>query len=210
MPIGPAVRRLMGPQLERHVSAAYRGLYVDLDDLARTIGRLGPFASIAEVGCGEGAITTRLAAAFPDARIVGIDIVPNPGCNFDGDRERVTFESMEVASLSERDAHAFELVVVCDVLHHVPESERLEFVRACHRLVAPRGLMLVKEWEHRRNFFGALAFVSDRFVSGDRDVHFLKRDELVNTLTQACSEPIVLELRVPPRRNNLLIGLRAG
>jgi 2-polyprenyl-6-hydroxyphenyl methylase/3-demethylubiquinone-9 3-methyltransferase len=77
-------------------------------------------------------------------------------------------------------------------------------------LVAPGGLLAVKEWERRPNAFHALAYGSDRYVSGDRGVSFLDRDELVALLdTAAPGLARVCEARIPPRRNNLLVALRA-
>ena len=44
---------------------------------------------------------------------------------------------------------------------------------------------MVKEWERRSNAFHALAYGSDRYVSGDRGVSFLSRGELVGLLSVA-------------------------
>lgn len=187
---------------------AYRDAFVDLDDLARTIGSLGRFERGVEVGCGEGALTTRLTRTT-DATFVGIDIAPSPGGGYRGDPGRATFRSQRVEDLV-AEGVTFDLVVLSDVIHHVTQAGRVSFLRHCRALVAPGGLLAVKEWERRTNAFHALAYGSDRYVSGDRTVSFLDRDELVGLLSVAAGDlTIVCETRIPPRRNNLLVALRA-
>jgi 2-polyprenyl-6-hydroxyphenyl methylase/3-demethylubiquinone-9 3-methyltransferase len=204
------LRALLPEPVERRVSRVYRRFYVDLDDLGRTLSRLGPFDSVLEVGCGDGAVTNVLAAAFPETRIMGIDVVANPGAAYAGDRSRVTMAQMTTAELADAHGAGFSLVVVCDVLHHVPVAERADFLRSCRTLIAPGGVFVVKEWEQRRNSPGALAYLSDRHVTGDRQVRFWTRDQLLAAVAQACPDlAIGLELRVPPWRNNLLVGFRA-
>ena len=74
MAIGRFIRGRFGPY-ERQITAAYRSIYVDVDAYVEGIGKWVPFASkILEVGCGEGAVTERLAAAYPDATIIALDI----------------------------------------------------------------------------------------------------------------------------------------
>ena len=205
---GALVRRILPEHLERTVADAYRDAFVNLDDLARTIGSLGRFRRIIEVGCGEGALSSRLVRTT-EARILGIDIAPNPGRGYTGDRAQATFRSQRVEDLLAEGATA-DLVVLSDVIHHVPVAERPAFLRSCRRLLAPGGLLVVKEWERRGNVFHALAYGSDRYVSGDRTVSFLTRDELLALLTEADDGlSVVCEARIPPRRNNLLVGLRA-
>ena len=205
---GAVVRRVLPARLERRVADAYRDAFVDLDDLARTIGSLGRFATAIEVGCGEGALATRLARTT-DARILGIDIAPDPGRHYAGPAGRAEFRCQRVEDLVAEGTVA-DLVVLSDVIHHVPAAERPAFLRSCHRLVGPGGLLVVKEWEKRPNAFHALAYGSDRYVSGDRTVSFLTRDELLALVTEATVDMVVVcETRIPPRRNNLLVGLRA-
>lgn len=205
---GALVRRVLPPRVERLVADAYRDVFVDLDELARTIGSLGAFGRAVEVGCGEGALASRLTRTT-DAQVLGIDIAPDPGRNYTGEPGRATFRQLRVEELV-ASGHTADLVVLSDVVHHVPAGERDAFLRSCRQLLAPGGLLVVKEWERRPNVAHALAYGSDRYVSGDRTVGFLTRDELVALLGRSCPDlASVCEARIPPRRNNLLLGLRA-
>ena len=56
MPIGPAVRRLLGP-LEPKVARLYRDAFFDVGAFARAVRSWTDAARILEVGCGDGLAT---------------------------------------------------------------------------------------------------------------------------------------------------------
>jgi len=101
MAIGPFVRQMLGP-LERPVSELYRGMFVDLTSLARKIKERIPAANILEVGCGEGTVTERLARAYANARVTGIDITPRIGRMFRGDLKRVSFKQETIKDFAKK------------------------------------------------------------------------------------------------------------
>jgi 2-polyprenyl-6-hydroxyphenyl methylase/3-demethylubiquinone-9 3-methyltransferase len=163
-----------------------------------------------EIGCGDGTLAQRLVAAFPDAEYVGIDVAPTPGRLFQGDRERVSFHSMPSYDyLAAHPDERFDLVVVVDVLHHVPEAYRIPLLRDAATLAGERGLVAVKDWERGRGLPHLMAFTADRYVSGDKTVRFPSREELQATIAEGLPDlGVVLEARIPPRRNNVLWVLR--
>ena len=130
---GALVRRVLPESVERLVADAYRDAFVDLDDLARTIGSLGRFDTAIEVGCGEGALASRLTRTT-DATVLGIDIAPNPGRNYTGTPGRASFRQQRVEDLVAEGATA-DLVVLSDVIHHVPAGDRPAFLRSCAALL---------------------------------------------------------------------------
>jgi len=176
--IGSGVRRLMGPRLEGFAVDRYRRLFVDLDAISATIAGLGPFASVIEVGCGEGELMTRLMNTLgPDTSALGIDIAANPGHGYAGPHEHVTFRQVAVADVV-AEGQRFELVVISDVLHHIPPPDRRGFLESCRSLLAPNGTIVVKEWVRRKNLAHLAAYVSDRYISGDKGVEFYTEEEL--------------------------------
>lgn len=91
MGIGPWIRRMFGPY-ERQVSDAYRALFFDIGDFLDRVRAWKPTARrVLEVGCGEGAVTERLNAAYPDAEITAIDITPRIGRLYRGPSRGVRF-----------------------------------------------------------------------------------------------------------------------
>jgi 2-polyprenyl-6-hydroxyphenyl methylase/3-demethylubiquinone-9 3-methyltransferase len=208
MPIGPTVRRLFGP-LEGPVTDLYRAFFVDLGDQVRRVRRWAPAAcDILEIGCGEGAVCGRLASAYPSARVTGIDITPRAGRLCRRDPGRVRFATTTAAALADSDAGKYDLVLICDVLHHVPWAAHTEFLRAAGRLLRPGGSLVVKDWELVPNVGHTLCEFSDRALTGD-DVRYGTADDFRRLFEGVFGPRSVRgEARVPPWRNNLMFLVR--
>lgn len=208
MSIGKMGRKMLGP-LEPLAVDIYRRPFIDLTSVARTLASICTPVRIAEIGCGEGVLAAELNRAWPEAQIVGIDITPHPGRLYRGDPAAATFRSCSADDLAATDPAAFDLVLLCDVLHHVPPPMRAGIVAAARRLVAGNGLLAIKDWERRRDLATAAAYASDRFITGDR-IRYFARDELLGLLGLDAPDhaELVLDTHTPPRRNNLLFVWR--
>jgi 2-polyprenyl-3-methyl-5-hydroxy-6-metoxy-1,4-benzoquinol methylase len=214
MPIGPRVRRWFGPA-ERSVAAAYRSLFIDLDALlaqlvawAKTGNGGGEIARILEVGCGEGAVTGRLADAFPRAEILAIDVSPALG-RMCGASRRIEFRQTTVAQVASESPRSFDLVLLSDVLHHVPAAQHDTFVRACGDAVGDGGMLFFKDWVRTATPIHTACYLSDRFLTGDR-VTYYREDELLALVARVLGPDVVRETaHIAPWRNNvaMLIGL---
>lgn len=91
---------------------------------------------IADVGCGSGEITSRLAKLYPDAELLGVDILSSV-IRVAAERHaalapRVRFAQGDAFELRLPDGH-FELVVCRHLTQAVPEPARMlaELVRVC-------------------------------------------------------------------------------
>src|SRR5438067_8937129 len=148
MPVGSAVRRMLG-RFEPAAIGLYRGRFIDLDCLAATVASVAPRATrILEIGCGDGALAAALRRALPHAGLLGLDPgTPTPGRMYDGDPHGVEFRPITTAQLIDERPDPFDLVVLCDVLHHVAEHEREQLLRDAATLTRPTGTVAVKEWE---------------------------------------------------------------
>src|SRR5712692_8894223 len=110
MKIGPLVRRMFGPY-ERQISEFYRSIYINIDAFVELVVQWTPAPNkILEVGCGEGAVTQRLNAAFPDADITAIDITPRVGRLYRGSLERVRFMKRTVQEITVAQPGQYDLV----------------------------------------------------------------------------------------------------
>jgi 2-polyprenyl-6-hydroxyphenyl methylase/3-demethylubiquinone-9 3-methyltransferase len=208
MSLGQFIRRMFGPY-ERQISEAYRAIFVDVDDYVARIRAWVPDARrILEVGCGEGAVSERLAAAYPDAEIIAIDIAPNVGRLYAGPPGRVRFLQATIDQYRAASPGEFDLVVLADVVHHVPLQLRAGLLDAIRRIIAPGGHLAFKEWERNRTPIHWLGYLSDRWITGDR-ISYMSRDELHRVVAQSFGrESIVAEERVRPWRNNLSLLVR--
>lgn len=208
MSIGASIRKLLGPATDP-VARLYRTFYIDLDDFGRTLSRFGPARRVLEVGCGDGHLTERIVREFPDAHVVGIDIADNPGQLYAGDRASVTFEQITSSELAQREPGSFDLVITNDVLHHIPAELRSGVLGDMRKLLTPDGTIVVKDWVRGRNPASIAAYMSDRYMTGDRIEFFESRDAFNDCVQTGCGPVVVVaEGRVPPRKNNIFVALR--
>lgn len=203
MAIGAAVRRSFGRH-ERWISELYRSIFVDIDKFVERLTLWAPDAQrILEVGCGEGAVTERLVTAFPNADITGIDIVPHLGRLYAGPRDRARFVEMTVQQLAKEEAGSYDLIVLADVLHHVPLDIRTELMVAIRQLMAPQGRFVMKEWERNYTPIYWLGYLSDRWITGDR-IRYLTRAEGHRQIDAAFGPTARIdEVRIAPWRTNI-------
>lgn len=139
MGIGSLIRRIFGPY-EHQISEAYRAAFFDIDAFVECMRQWAPNATkILEVGCGEGAVTERLNAAYPFAKITAIDITARLGRLYEGSRDNVRFMRCNVQKIAASEPGQYDLVVLCDVLHLVPVAFRQELLDAVRAALAPGG-----------------------------------------------------------------------
>jgi ubiquinone/menaquinone biosynthesis C-methylase UbiE len=97
---------------------------------------LGRSVQVADIGCGSGEITARLASLYPEAQVVGIDIlektVSQARARHAALAPRVRFEQGNAFELGLATA-SFDLVVCRHLTQAVPDAPRVlaELVRIC-------------------------------------------------------------------------------
>jgi len=196
---------LFGPY-ERGVAEAYRRIFIDLDALADLMITWVPQArKILEVGCGEGAMTERIARTYPAAAVTAIDIIPNVGRLFRGRTSDVTFCQETVADAAGREPASFDLVVLCDVMHHVPADARRSLIGAIDQAMGPNGSLLFKDWVISPTPIHWLCGASDRYLTGD-DVAYFTMDG-INALVTGVFGPGAIRRTgtVEPWHNNVAV-----
>lgn len=185
------------------IAELWRAMFLDLDDWTAKVRSWHPNPRrVLEVGCGEGYSTSRLAKAFPNAEIVAIDIMPQVGRLYDGPEGRVNFRMQTAEALAAAEPGSFDLVIMCDVIHHIPDDIRSSVLGAVKSLLAPQGRFAVKDWARSVSPIHLLCFSSDRFLTGDR-VNFLKPTEAKGLLAGVFGDNSVRDSGwVRPWRNN--------
>lgn len=203
IPLGPRIRRIFGP-CEHQIAHLYRRIYIDLDSLAGLMHSWVPLPHrILEVGCGEGAMTERLVRTYPAASITAIDISPNVGRLFRGNASTVTFIQETVESVARREPASFDLVVLADVLHHVPVAARVSLLSAIDRSLLPGGGLIFKDWVVSSSPIHRLCEFSDRRLTGD-DVSYFTMSDIDTLLTDTFGRGAIRQFRtVRPWRNNV-------
>jgi 2-polyprenyl-3-methyl-5-hydroxy-6-metoxy-1,4-benzoquinol methylase len=200
---------MFGPY-ERQISEAYRSIYVDIDAFVELTRQWKPTAKkILEVGCGEGAVTYRLNVAYPDAKITAIDITPRVGRLYRGPLDRVRFIRCGVEEIAATESGQYDLVMLSDVLHHVPLAYRQGLLDAIRTALAPNGTLVFKDWQRNYTPIHWLCYASDRWLTGDR-ISYMTRDEMRERLARTFGETaLIAEARVGPWWNNIATLVRA-
>lgn len=208
MAIGAKVRRVFGKH-ERKVSELWRAIFVDLDAWTAAVREWAPAATrILELGCGEGYSTERLAAAFPEARIDAVDIADNIGRLYQGPLDKVQFRQMFAEELAAQQPGSYDLIILADVIHHVPSSARQSLLEAVRTLLAPGGVLLFKDWARNNTPIYYVGYASDRWLTGDR-IEYLTPSEAGDMLRSVFgATSLVSEKRIRPWQNNYAFLVR--
>jgi Methyltransferase domain len=182
MALGPVIRRCLGPRLARRAGEYYRAIYVDLAKVAEALAAAIPReAHLLDVGGGDGQPINHLLSVRPDLTITTLDPAPVVGQWIDA-RHDGQVKRLPGTSLAEFVAcpHAYaDVILIADVMHHIPKSARHKFLDSVRVLVdrVPGLRIIVKDVEpgHWRALLG---FWSDRFVTGDQNVSLISRDNV--------------------------------
>jgi len=151
--------------------------------------QLPPTGRILDVGCGHGLLSLYLALASPERRITGIDV--------DGDKLHVaraaaggaglaaTFDAVTGAELPEG---PWEAIAVVDVLYLLPADDQLALLRSCAGLLAPGGVLAVKEmalvprWKARWNAVQETTSVRILGITEGEELTFLPPAEMAGAM----------------------------
>ena len=182
VPLGPAIRRLLGPGHARSVGRLYREIFVDLGKVAAALSEVLPaHAHVLDVGGGDGEPLNYLLAAREDLSVTTLDPAPVVG-QWIEDRFACRVLRLGATTLSDYIASgrsAPDAVLIADVMHHIPIAARRDLMRSVGTLLdrAPSMRIIVKDVEpgHWRSLLG---YCSDRYVSGDRNVSLVSRADL--------------------------------
>jgi methyltransferase family protein len=188
MPLGPLIRRVFGPRLARRAGEYYRAIYVDLAKVALVLAAVIPRdAHVLDVGGGDGQPINHLLSLRPDLTITTLDPAPTVGQWIDP-RHEGRVKRLPRTSLADfvARAHAqYDVILIADVLHHVPKSERHKFLESVGVLLdrVPDLRIIVKDVEPGtwRALLGAW---SDRYITGDRNVGLVSRDGVTRLLQE--------------------------
>lgn len=182
MSLGRTIRAALGNDLSKWVGRYYRAVFVDLTKVAAVYSASIPINSLVlDVGGGDGEPLNYLLDSRPDLFVTLIDLVPVIGQWLEP-RHAARVALMPSTSLAQYLAlkqPCPDVLLLSDVMHHIPESERGNFFRSVAGLlqIAPKLRIIVKDVEpgFARS---ALGYWSDKYVTGDKQVSLIARSEL--------------------------------
>jgi ubiquinone/menaquinone biosynthesis C-methylase UbiE len=106
--------------------------------------RMRPADSALDVGCGTGELLSRLAARYPDARLAGLDPVPEMLQVARGKLSPAVELRVGWANELPWPDRSFDLVVSCNMFHYI--THPVEAVREMERVLRPGGRIVITDW----------------------------------------------------------------
>ncbi len=135
--LNPQAKQMADESMVRNLAAQASAIWPQEIPLLRRY-KLPAEPRILDAGCGTGEGSSRLAELFPEAQVLGVDIV-DPHLELARVRyaslaPRLSFEHQSIFELEAPD-HTFDLTVCRHVLHSIPHADRViaELVRVTRR-----------------------------------------------------------------------------
>jgi len=186
-------------------------MFINIGELGKAIDAVPFGRRVLEVGVGDGMIASQIIERRPDTSVLGIDLAKNPGSLFEGDRSRVEFRTISTSDLLAERPVPFDAIVIADVLHHVPPSMRKALLSDVANLLSDDGVLLVKETVVVRSPGYWMGRFSDRWITGDRNVSFLREADLKRLIADNVPNLVACgRSTIRPWKTNLLLVWRRG
>ena len=159
------------------VSAEDRNDWQQPDRVMSDLG-MKPGTRVADIGCGEGYFALRLARAVgPQGLVYAVDINARAlaALKKQADQQLLTNVTVVVSESTDTrlPVESVDVLLVSDVLHEVPEAQRLPLVQSAVRALKPGGFLYLIDYRKSRD------------VKFDPYEKLIPRDELVKICTDA-------------------------
>lgn len=173
---GQVARRVLGRHFEP-VGKAYRRVFVNLDTIADFLdGELPNGAKILDIGGGDGALIERVLDRRPDLAVTMCDPAPVIG-TFLSNANRARVELLPATDLT-CVTGSYDVVTICDVIHHVPVDQRDAFFKSlaesCERWACRK--IILKDVEPGA-IRATLSLLADWYITGDKHVVLFSRSD---------------------------------
>lgn len=159
----PQAEQMADESMVRGLAAQARAIWPQERELVLRYD-LPPRPRILDVACGTGEITARLAELFPEAELLGVDLVEEhlalarERCA--GEGARVEFRTGDAFALDLDDA-SFDLVACRHLLQAVPDIDRV--LAELVRVTAPGGRLHLLAEDYAMMHFDPVAVDTDEF-----------------------------------------------
>ncbi len=185
--IGPFIRRMLGPRLFPAVGARYRALFVHLGKVVDHLPELRDVRHVLDIGGGDGAVLDVILGRQRTVRATLLDVAANVGWAIRPELlPRVTLlPATTLRAYIDSDRELPDLVVVSDVLHHIPAVQRLAFLRDVGRVLNGHPATIAIKDVEQGHWRATLGYWSDRYVTGDRNVRLIGVEELLGLAAEA-------------------------
>jgi len=193
MNLGRLARAVLGERWFPVIGARYRAFFVDLEKVIDSLPPLPDQANILDVGGGDGAVLNVILRRYPNARATLIDLATNLGGSLDPERaNRVTLlPGMTLREYQAMSRPRPDLIVVSDVLHHIPPAARPGFFADLRAVIAgARTVLFVKDVEPG-SWRAMAGYLADRYISRDPNVELIGERQVRDLLSDVFPAAVV-------------------
>jgi ubiquinone/menaquinone biosynthesis C-methylase UbiE len=139
--LNPQAKQMADESMVRNLDAQARAIWPQEVQLFKRYA-LPAEPRILDAGCGTGEVASRLAELYPNARVLGVDIIDHhldlARSRYAALAPRLSFEHQSVYELQAADS-TFDLTVCRHVLHSIPHADRV--VAELARVTRPGGYL---------------------------------------------------------------------
>jgi 2-polyprenyl-3-methyl-5-hydroxy-6-metoxy-1,4-benzoquinol methylase len=157
---------------------AWRHLICPYEPITRWVP---PAAHALDFGCGAGALLALLSERRQIASGIGCDVSIDGIATAKAAQARLSHDVLDfrrIADFKDIPADKFEIVVMIDVLHHIPPTHQQEAISAAARRVAPGGRLIYKDMT-RHPFWRRWANTTHDLLLSGQLVHYVAPDRVV-------------------------------
>jgi cyclopropane fatty-acyl-phospholipid synthase-like methyltransferase len=187
MSLGSLARQLLGDRWFPVVGSWYRAVFVNLDRVVDCLPPLPPGARVLDIGGGDGAMINILLARNPSCEVTMLDAGARLGSFLRPEfLERVHLHpSTSLKAYAASSTGSPDLVLIADVIHHVPVEERRGFFADLRTVLHAKATTLFIKDLEPGHFRSTLSLFADRYVSGDKAVSLASREAVTVLVREA-------------------------
>lgn len=157
---------------------AWRHLICPYEPVTRWVP---PAANVLDFGCGAGALLALLSEQHQIASGTGCDVSNDAIAAAKAAQCRLSHDVVDFRHISDFEdipADKFDIVVMIDVLHHIPPTRQQEAIHAAARRVAPGGRLIYKDMTSHP-FWRRWANTAHDLLLSRQVVHYVAPDRVV-------------------------------
>ena len=192
--IGQLARKVLGGKFWR-VARFYRSIFVNLERVADVVcEELDDNASLLDVGGGDGELINLILDRRPNTHVTMLDLKTEIGGSIHTKywRNITLLPNTQLATIEGQ----YDLVLLSDVVHHLPLRLRELFFRQALMVLRNNARKLVIKDVEPIGMVSYLSYLSDFYISGDKDVSLISCSELIDSIRAIDHRIVVHETRL--------------
>ena len=131
-----------------------------------------PGSTVLDIGCGSGLLLFTLAinnlvdtGSGIDKSDKSIEIARKANNRFAANNKNITISFFKNADISDITVDQFDIVLLIDVIHHIPKDHQLQFLNNVFRKVRPGGRLIYKDMANKPYIYAAFNMLHDLILS---------------------------------------------